>query len=202
VPDRTDASDRTDGSDRTPTYWKVPFEWDGGRSLTEKNAPDGVSWTTAEDDERLLGIVAQVLAASPDASDVAAVADRGAADAARHLLEAPPIWGMSRRPGWWTLLSIAGEPVGFVLPVTYDNSRRNGRDEATIFHMGVLPPFRGRGIGRALLRRATGTLLDHGVWRIYCDTAADNGPMIELFESERWHRLEAHQRPVSHLPAP
>ena len=70
----------------------------------------------------------------------------------------------------------------------------NGLDEATIFHMGVLPEYRGRGFGRALLRRAT--RVAHGVWRIYCDTAADNLPMIRLFASEGWQRLPPHERPV------
>ncbi len=184
------------GPEGGPTYWKVPFEWVGSRALSDDDGPDGVLWLPAEDDERLLGVVAGVLAASPDASDVAAVAAVGAMDAARRLLGAPPKWGLSRSLGWWTLLSLHGEAAGFVLPVTYDNCAREGLDEATIFHMGVLPDRRGQGLGRALLRQATKSLLAHGVWRIYCDTAANNAPMIHLFESEKWRRLPPHEQPV------
>jgi ribosomal protein S18 acetylase RimI-like enzyme len=181
----------------TPTYWKVPFEWGRGQVLADEDEPDGVSWVGAEDDERLLAVVARVLAASPDASDAAAVAGAGALQAARRLLDAPPRWGVSRQPGWWTLLTLGGEVAAFVLPVTYDTWARHGLDEGTIFHMGVLPEHRGRGLGRALLRRATRTLVVHGVGRISCDTAADNDPMIHLFASEGWHRREPHERPVS-----
>ena len=139
-----------------------------------------------------------MVAASPDASDVAAVAALGARDAARQLLEAPPAWGMSHRREWWALLSRDGEAAGFVLPVTYDDSARIGLDEGTIFHLGVAPDHRGRGLGRLLLRRATRTLAAHGVWRIYCDTAAENAAMIRLFTSERWRRLAPHEQPVGY----
>jgi ribosomal protein S18 acetylase RimI-like enzyme len=194
------------GPEGVPTYWKVPFEWDGGRPLSdgedgaddggEGDDPEGVSWLPAEEDERLLWVAARVLAASPDASDAAALARSGAVGAARGLLEAPPDWGLSRQPGWWTLLIVGDEAAGFVLPVTYDNSARDGLDEATIFHMGVLPDYRGQGLGRALLRHATATLVAHGVWRIYCDTASNNAPMTHLFESEGWLRLPPRERPV------
>jgi ribosomal protein S18 acetylase RimI-like enzyme len=186
------------GPDDTLTYWKVPFEWRPGQVESDDDVPDGVSWMAAGDDERTVTVVAAVVAASPDASDVAAVAALGPRGAARQLLEAPPAWGMSHGRDWWTVLSLHGEPAGFVLPVTYDNSARDGLDEATIFHMGVAPDHRGRGLGRVLLRRATRTLEAHGVWRIYCDTAAGNAPMIRLFESERWTRLAPHEQPVGY----
>jgi ribosomal protein S18 acetylase RimI-like enzyme len=84
-----------------------------------------------------------------------------------------------------------------VLPVTFDGCARDGLDEATIYHMGVAPRYRGRGLARLLLRKATRTLVDHGVWQIHCDTAAANAPMIHLFESEGWTRLPAEQQPVN-----
>jgi GNAT superfamily N-acetyltransferase len=186
------------GSGDVATYWKIPFVWERGQALVEGDEPDGVWWTDGDDDARLLGVVAGVLAASPDASDVAAVAEAGAVSAARRLLEAPPSWGLRRALGWWTVLNVGGEAAGFVFPVTYDGCARDGLDEATIFHMGVLPHHRGRGLGGALLRRATRTLVSHGVWRIFCDTAANNAPMIRVFESQGWHRLPPHERPVGH----
>jgi ribosomal protein S18 acetylase RimI-like enzyme len=95
---------------------------------------------------------------------------------------------------------VNAEAAGFVLPVIYDGCSRDGLDEATIYHLGVAPAHRGSGIGRLLLRRATRTLVGHGVWRIYCDTAAVNEPMIRLFEQEGWARLPAHERPISSFP--
>jgi ribosomal protein S18 acetylase RimI-like enzyme len=133
-----------------------------------------LSWVPAEVDQRFGGVVAEAL----DTSE----------QAARHLIDSVPAWGMSREPGWWQLLVLRGEVAGFVLPVIYDNCARDGLDEATIFHMGVLPAHRASGLGRLLLRQATRVLVDHGVWRIYCDTAADNSPMIHLFESEGWRQ--------------
>ncbi len=73
---------------------------------------------------------------------------------------------------------------------------RDGLDEATIFHMAVLPGHRGQGLGRELLRNATRTLLARGVWRIYFDTATKSAPMTYLFESEGWKSLPRQGQPV------
>ena len=118
----------------------------------------------------------------------------GPEGAARCVLGLAP--GFSYLRERWEVLSARDRAAGFVLPVIYDGCSREGLDEATIYHMGVAPEDRRAGIGRLLLRRATGLLVRHGVWRIYCDTAADNHPMIHLFESEGWTRLPAHERPL------
>jgi GNAT superfamily N-acetyltransferase len=104
--------------------------------------------------------------------------------------------GFSYDASWWQALTFHGVPAGFVLPVIFDGCTRDGLDEATIYHMGVASSYRGRGLARLLLRRATNTMLDHGVWRLYCDTAAANAPMIHLFESEGWTRLPAEEQPI------
>jgi GNAT superfamily N-acetyltransferase len=135
-----------------------------------------------------------VLASSVDASDVAAVDALGAEGAAARVLSPPA--GFSYDASWWQALTFDGVPAGFVLPVIFDGCARDGLDEATIYHMGVAPSYRGRGLARLLLRRATNTMLDHGVWRLYCDTAAANAPMIHLFESEGWTRLPAEEQPI------
>jgi ribosomal protein S18 acetylase RimI-like enzyme len=183
-------------ADGGQTYWKVPFERSGDPLAELPRRDVALSWIPAEGDERFLGTVEDVLGLSPDASDIARITKLGPAAAARDLIDAVPEWGMSRQPGWWELLALGGEVVGFVMPVTYDGCGRDGLDEATIFHMGVRPAHRGAGLGRLLLRRATQTLVEHGVWRIYCDTAANNHSMIHLFEAEQWTRLPPQERPV------
>jgi GNAT superfamily N-acetyltransferase len=135
-----------------------------------------------------------VLACSTDASDNAAVEASGAKPAAGTVLNPPT--GYNYRAGWWQVLLYRESPAGFVLPVTFDGCERDGLDEGTIYHMGVVPSFRGCGFARVLLQEATQTLVAHGVWRIHCDTAAVNAAMIHLFESEGWSRLPAERRPV------
>jgi GNAT superfamily N-acetyltransferase len=119
-----------------------------------------------------------VLASSVDASDVAAVDALGAEGAAARVLSPPA--GFSYDASWWQALTFDGVPAGFVLPVIFDGCARD----------------RSRGLARLLLRRATNTMLDHGVWRLYCDTAAAIAPMIHLFESEGWTRLPAEEQPI------
>jgi GNAT superfamily N-acetyltransferase len=179
---------------RSDSYWKIPFEWTS-REPPDDAVPAGWSW---EDGEAICrpptALVAAVLAASPGPEDERAVAALGALGAAERILALAP--GFTYLAGRWQVLTIAGEQAGFVLPVVYDGCARGGLDEATISHMGTAPAFRGAGVGRLLLRRATRLLVEHGVWRIFCDTAETNAPMIHLFEDEGWRRLPRHERPL------
>jgi GNAT superfamily N-acetyltransferase len=177
------------------TYWKVSFEWRGTTAPADDPLPEGCAWldgTTASEPIRL---VASVLASSPGPEDQYAVEVLGPEKAARRTLALAP--GFRYLPDRWQVLVVQEHAVGFVLPVTYDGCSRNGLDEATIYHMGVDPARRRNGIGRLLLRRATRLLVNHGVWRIYCDTPSSNAPMIHLFEREGWTRLPAHERPIA-----
>lgn len=177
-----------------PMYWRVPFEWPGDRPVRPDADPPHVGWQQAAGVPDLTDLVGAVLADSVDASDTAAVEALGPRRAAERILSPPE--GFSYRAEWWQVLRYGDAAAGFVLPVTFDGCARDGLDEATIYHMGVAPAYRGRGFARLLLRKATLTLVDHGVWRIYCDTAAANAPMIHVFESEGWQRLPAAEQPV------
>jgi ribosomal protein S18 acetylase RimI-like enzyme len=181
----------------TPTYWKVPFEWTENSAPREDALRDGFSWASGNAVPEPLELVADVLASSPGPEDAYAVETLGPEDAARRILALAP--GFSYLPDRWHVLMVDARAAGFVLPVVYDGCARDGVDEATIYHMGVAPPYRGVGIGRLLLRRATRILVRHGVWRIFCDTPASNEPMIHLFEREGWARLDSYERPVSPL---
>ncbi len=175
------------------TYTKVVYTLDGD-APSPRTSVEGGAWVPAEGDARFLPTVAACLAASLDAWDQAAVAEHGP-DGAARLVSAP--WdGFRHDPAWWELLVVDGRAVGFVLPVVYEGAERDGLDEGTILHLGVRPGHRGGGLGRAVLRRATATLLSHGVWRIYADTAAANHTMQRHFESEGWRRGDEVERPV------
>lgn len=171
------------------TYWKVPFEWTETSAPAEDDLPDALSWMTGGRITEPVDLVATVLANSPGPEDRHAVETLGNEEAARRILALAP--GFSYLPDRWHVLMVNAEARGFVLPVIYDGCSRDGLDEATIYHMGVAPTHRGASIGRLLLRRATRTLVRHGVWRIYCDTPATNEPMIHLFEQEGWSRQPA-----------
>lgn len=175
-------------------YWKVPFEWTLGAPPRD-SLPAGWRW---EDDRTIrvppVDLVAAVLVASPGPEDRLAVERLGSSCAAERVLGLAA--GFSYLDGRWHVLTIDRDQAGFVLPVVYDGSGRDGLDEATIYHMGTAPMYRGRGVGRMLLRRATRVLVEHGVSRIFCDTPETNVPMIHLFEAEGWRRLPRHQRPL------
>jgi GNAT superfamily N-acetyltransferase len=177
------------------TYRKVPFEWTAQTAPPNDRLEEGLSWLTGLEIPEPVELVADVLASSPGPEDRRAVEMLGGEQAARRTLQLAP--GFSYLADRWHVLVAGGLPAGFVLPVTYDGCARGGLDEATIYHMGVASAYRGRGLGRLLLRRATRVLVDHGVWRIFCDTPANNLPMIHLFEQEGWSRLPDHERPIS-----
>lgn len=182
------------------TYWKVPFEWTARTAPPDDLLADGLFWVSGPETPKPVELVADVLASSPGPEDRRAVETLGGEEAARRTLQLAP--GFRYLPDRWHVLTADGQPVGFVLPVTYDGCSRDGLDEATIYHMGVSPAHRGTGLGRLLLRRATRVLVNHGVWRIFCDTPANNSPMIHLFEEEGWSRLPDHERPISEVRRP
>lgn len=177
------------------TYWKVPFEWTSGGAPAADALPAGWSWSTGVEGTPPVELVADVLASSVGPEDVRAVEELGSWQAARRTLALAA--GFSYLAERWHVLAVDGRPAGFVLPVVYDGCARDGLDEATIYHLGTAGAHRGRGIGRLLLRRATQVLVAHGVWRIYCDTPADNAAMIHLFERDGWTRLPPHERPIT-----
>jgi len=59
--------------------------------------------------------------------------------------------------------------------------------------MGVLPEYRGRGIGRRLLLACVAKAQARGATRIELDVRADNAPAIRLYESAGF-TLEARKR--------
>ncbi len=170
---------------------RVPFELAGDAAPRRLDAPEGVTFEAVDDEERLSDVLARALEASIDPRDIAAVRSVGAGALAAGMIEdarAGQLYRSERE--WWSIVAFEGEPAGVVLPVVFRGCARGALDEGTIYHLAVLAGQRSRGLGRLLLGRATDTLLSHGVWRIFCDTAAENAPMIRLFEQQGWKRLQ------------
>lgn len=92
----------------------------------------------------------------------------------------------------WLLAIANGQPIG-----TLTASARGGR--GWIDELGVLVPWRGRGIGAVLLRRAFATFADRGIERVLLNVDADNTTAATaLYQSvgmrvvNRWDMWERH----------
>ena len=183
-----------------PGYFlKVPFVWQPGCPMP---APEQRLTFRAADRAWLEDAMGQVMASSPDASDADAVQRMGPRGAALDLLAAAHPY-FEFVANWWQRADDEhGAPVGFVLPVVFADAAhtREGLREGTIFYMGVLPSQRAKGHGHALLAQATRILGAVGVWRTFCDTAANNAPMITAFRAAGYLEREPWERPISWPP--
>ena len=169
-----------------PQWRRVPFVWPAQRPLPDSGATAQLGWRPL-DVERDLGLVARALAASPNVWDRRAVATLGADGAAARILRTAD--GVVHADDWWEVATVEGADAGFVLPTRFADD-----GVGTIWHVGVLPAARGRGVGRALLRRGAARLLAEGVERIHCDADAVNAAMLHLFDTEGWDRGEAYEQ--------
>jgi ribosomal protein S18 acetylase RimI-like enzyme len=175
-------------------FWKTPFLWEHGCPLPPETSdysfpPVEQAWLEAA--------LAEVMAHSPDESDTFCVAKYGARKAALDLLALCGPY-FERPAGWWqSAVDSSGRQLGFVLPVLFKDPARfkDGRPQGTILHIGVLPPYRGQGVGHALLHQATRTLIAAGCWRIFCDASSRNAPMIGAFRKAGYLERKQWQRP-------
>ena len=149
--------------------------------------------------EWLLGAAAEVMSHSLDESDRYAVANVGAAQAAAELLAMDTLY-FERPAKWWrAAIDETGRKVGFVLPVIFRDKARwkDGRPQGTIFYMGVLPEYRGRGHAVTLLNEATRVFIEARCWQIFCDTGTDNTPMVKAFRQAGYRERTPWQRPLA-----
>jgi ribosomal protein S18 acetylase RimI-like enzyme len=174
-----------------PSYRRIPFELEGDAPARGFADPTGVSWQDADDDEVLVGLLGRALQSSIDPRDEREVRLHGAGRVAAQMVDDARSSGVYEcERAWWSIVAVDGEAAGVVLPVIFAGCAKDGRDEATLYHLAVLPQHRGRGLGHLLLGRATDVLLSHGVWQISCDTAIENAPMVHLFETQNWARRQ------------
>lgn len=183
-------------------YWKTPFAWEPGSPAAPNRrvaSPEPIDRLTfgETDPEWLERAVAQVMATSLDRANRHAVETLGADRAARDLLAL----GSSHfhvRPEWWrTARDASNDAVGFVLPVLFreEDTPRDGRHEATILFMGVLPQFRGRGYAVELLRESVRIVREASCWRMLCDTDSGNLPMVSAFRRAGFVERDPWKRP-------
>jgi ribosomal protein S18 acetylase RimI-like enzyme len=140
-----------------------------------------------------------VMSSSLDESDRYAIAHAGPEGAVLELLQWLPEYFV-RPPGWWLAgIDAQGRAVGFVLPVLFkaESDCKGGRPQGTIFYMGVLPGFRGRGYARELLDQATRIFIQAACWRIFCDTSSANAPMLDAFRAAGYMERARWQRPLA-----
>ncbi len=76
----------------------------------------------------------------------------------------------------YSLARLASEPVG-ALKVSYAG------DRAGIYAFGVLPEYRGRGVGRQMLTAIIETLQAEGYTRIGLEVESENAPALALYRS-------------------
>lgn len=176
-------------------FWKTPFYWEPGCPQPPSDPALAFEPATAG---WLHGAVAQVMASSIDESDQVAVRESGAQGAAAELLALAPQY-FELRPNWWRLArDVQGNEVGFVLPVLLGGEKawKHGKPQGSIFYMGVLPRFRGKGHARELLAEATRVFIEAGCWRIFCDTSSLNHPMMNAFRAAGYMERSPWQRPL------
>ncbi len=81
-------------------------------------------------------------------------------------------------PEDWALLRIDGAAAGVVLPAFVEAERQ----ACTNLYVGVVPEFRGRGLGGVLVRRGVDTMLARGATRYIGSCDVCNAPMRRIFE--------------------
>lgn len=177
------------------TFLKVPFVWEEPKPLIEVSPRLTFAPVTARHDDQLVSVVTSVMVSSLDASDQKRASENDLHAAVEGFLDSARE-DFSYQPGWWQFgINENGDIVGFVLPVIFSGSAKEGLEEGTIYYLGVLPGYRGLGFANDLLAQGTRTLQEVGVWQVFCDTAVANAPMISAFErvgyrqySEPWER--------------
>ena len=161
-------------------FWKTPFFW----TTSSVGPPPSRSLQfCAAEPHWLSDAVAEVMSSSIDESDQAAVAELGDAGAASELLDVPVDYFEVRQDWWLQARTNDGQPIGFVLLALLKPAKhwKEGRPQGTIYYMGVLPSYRGRGHAAGMLSEAMRLFKEAGCWRVVCDASSRNAPMIKTF---------------------
>jgi ribosomal protein S18 acetylase RimI-like enzyme len=179
------------------TFLKVPFVWEEPKPLVEMPPRLTFEPMKAKHGKQLVSVVARVMALSLDASDQRRASSDDPHAATEMFLNSAKD-DFSYQDDWWQFgINPTGDIVGVVLPVTFNGCAKDRLEEGTIYYIGVVPEYRGLGFANDLLSQGTLILQEIGVWRIFCDTAVNNLPMISTFKRIGYRQYgEPWERPV------
>ncbi|MEU1876624.1 GNAT family N-acetyltransferase [Streptosporangium sp. NPDC020072] len=180
-----DATDRIDAAERLG--WRRTVERLNLRWLPEYGLPPRsvrLTFTPADDDETVLGLLARVAGDSLDSWDRRTSAEKGAEATARETLTALAGYpgGRSR---WRLAHDASGVLVGVVMPTRNDSS-------ATVGYVGVDPAHRGHGYSGDLVTEALHIFAAEGEPQVYDNTDLGNVPMAASF-ARLGYRVTGHR---------
>jgi len=90
------------------------------------------------------------------------------------------------RPGSWWIADLDGRPAGCLLL----NTSPVGLNCGDIVYVGVAEPFRGRGLGRVLVRRAVGELYHDRLTALTLAVDARNVYARRIYRDEGFYRID------------
>jgi mycothiol synthase len=106
----------------------------------------------------------------------------------------------SFRPDWTYLALARGEVTGYVLCQAFpDEWPSLGWSQGYIAKLGILPAWRGRGLGRSLLSWVMAAFAADGMQYAGLDVDSGNTPAERLYASmgfEEWHRMVLWELPL------
>jgi ribosomal protein S18 acetylase RimI-like enzyme len=145
------------------------------------------------------------LACRDDAAALLMLLDAYAADpmgdghGLSHETRACLIPALRRVPGMLALLAFAEqEPVGVAVCFSGFSTFR-ARALLNVHDLAVLPDWRGRGIGRRLLRAAEGVARERGCCKVTLEVRGDNAAALALYARLGYGAGASGGSPVQHL---
>lgn len=156
--------------------------------------PDGLALTWPTYDPSARGLLAEVIADTyVDSSDCPALLGLRTMD---EVIDAHIASGICRHDLWLLPADAEGRCVGCVLV----NQVAGQPQAADVVYLGVRPPWRGRGVGRAMLRQAARRAAGAGMRTMYLAVDAENAPAVSLYAGEGF--LEIDRKDVYVRPGP
>jgi ribosomal protein S18 acetylase RimI-like enzyme len=158
-----------------PCYFKrYRMDYRVRRAVPPPVLPPGFHWLPWSDD--LLDVHAEVKRLSfAGEPDVAVFPNLGSETGCRMLMRAIRDCGRFCPEATW-LVATAEGCVGTVQGVMEVTGK-----SGSVQNLGVLPGYRGRGLGKALLLRSIQGFVAAGVSRVYLEVTAANGPAVRLY---------------------
>jgi RimJ/RimL family protein N-acetyltransferase len=162
---------------------RLRLEWRRGAPVPEPGRR--LVFQPADDAEKLIALMTEVLEGTLDAYSRQGLTRRSAREAATAQYE-DELVGYEGPRDWWRIATLPdGEPVGFVIPT------RNAYGPI-IAYVGVRPAHRGNGYIDEILGEGTRVLARADVPRIRASTDLGNAPMARAF-ARAGYVASAHQ---------